>query len=118
MTYYAIRRSEKRPAGTPQLRAITKVTWDVIWDKLINGVQLAIKSKWLANVVKDIWIQQDNAKPHILTNDQSFNEATNKDGFYMRLVHQPASHPDMNILDLGFFSALQSNQFKSFPKDL
>ena len=29
-TYYAMRRSENRPAGTPQLRAITKVTRDVI----------------------------------------------------------------------------------------
>ncbi|XP_057543983.1 uncharacterized protein LOC130823380 [Amaranthus tricolor] len=52
-TYYAIRRSENRPAGTPQLRAITKVTRDVIRDTLINEVLLAIRMKWPANRVKD-----------------------------------------------------------------
>ncbi|XP_057540736.1 uncharacterized protein LOC130818589 [Amaranthus tricolor] len=71
-----------------------------------------------ANGVKDIWIQQDNAKPHILINDHAFNEEAKKDGFNIRLVCQPASSPDMNILDLGLFSALQSIQFKSFSKDL
>ena len=46
------------------------------------------------------------------------NEEANKDGFNIRLVCQPASSPNMNILDLGLFSALQSVQFKSFLKDL
>ncbi|XP_057535332.1 uncharacterized protein LOC130813510 [Amaranthus tricolor] len=117
-TYYAVRRSENRLVGTPQLRVIPKVTRDVIRDKLINEVLLVIRLKWPANGVKDIWIQQDNAKPHILTNDQAFNEEANKDRFNIRLVCQPAFSPDMNILDLGLFSALQSIQFKSFPKDL
>ena len=105
-TYYAIRRSENRPAGTPQLRAITKVTRDVIREKLINEVLPTIRLKWPTNGVKDIWIQQDNVKLYILTNDQAFNEEANKDGFNIRLVCQPASSPHMNILDLGLFSAL------------
>ncbi|XP_057517960.1 uncharacterized protein LOC130798880 [Amaranthus tricolor] len=71
-TYYAMRRSENRPPGIPQLRAITKVTRDIIRDKLINEVLPVIRLKWPANGVKDIWIQQDNVKPHILTNDQAF----------------------------------------------
>ena len=90
-TYYAMRRSENRPTGTPQLRAITKVTRDDLRDKLINEVLPAIRSKWPTNGVKDIWIQQDNTKPHILTNDQAFNKEANKDGFNIRLVCQPAS---------------------------
>ncbi|XP_057538135.1 uncharacterized protein LOC130815663 [Amaranthus tricolor] len=117
-THYAVRRSENRPAGTATLRAITRVTRDILRDKLITEVLPAIRSKWPANGVKDIWIQQDNAKPHILINDHAFNEEAKKDGFNIRLVCQPASSPDMNILDLGLFSALQSIQFKSFPKDL
>ncbi|XP_057526366.1 uncharacterized protein LOC130805601 [Amaranthus tricolor] len=117
-TYYAMRRSENRPAGTIQLRAITRVTRDVLRDKLITEVLPAIRSKWPANGVKDIWIQQDNAKQHILINDHAFNEEAKKDGFNIRLVCQPASSPDMNILDLELFSALQSIQFKSFPKYL
>ncbi|XP_057548114.1 uncharacterized protein LOC130826548 [Amaranthus tricolor] len=95
-----------------------KVTRDVLRDKLINEVLPAIRLKWPANRVKDIWIQQDNAKPHILANDQAFNKEANKDGFNIRLVCQQASSLDMNILDLSLFSALQSIQFKSFPKDL
>ncbi|XP_057548274.1 uncharacterized protein LOC130826727 [Amaranthus tricolor] len=117
-TYYAVRRSENRPAGTATLRAITRVTRDILRDKLITEVLPAIRSKWPANGVKDIWIQQDNAKPHILINDHAFNEEAKKDGFNIRLVCQLASSPDMNILDLGLFSALQSIQFKSFSKDL
>ena len=67
-TYYAIRKSENRSADTPQLRAMTTVTRDVIRDKLINEVLPAIRLKWPVNGVKDILIQQDNANPHILTN--------------------------------------------------
>ena len=43
-TYYAIRRSENRPKRTPQLRAITKATRDVIRVKLINEVLPTIRS--------------------------------------------------------------------------
>ncbi|XP_057539585.1 uncharacterized protein LOC130817742 [Amaranthus tricolor] len=84
-TYYAMRRLERKPAGTPQLRAITKVTRDVIREKLINEVLPTIRLKWPTNGVKDIWIQQDNVKLYILTNDQAFNEEANKDGFNIRL---------------------------------
>ncbi|XP_057540701.1 uncharacterized protein LOC130818554 [Amaranthus tricolor] len=119
--YYLFPWEEEEPYRrytTAKIRAITKVTRDVIRDKLINEVLQAIRLKWLANGVKDIWIQQDNIKPHILTNDQALNEEANKDEVNIRLVCQPASSPDMNILDLGLFSALQSIQFKSFQKDL
>ena len=29
---------------------------------------------------------------------------------------QPANSPDLNILDLGFLSAIQSSQYKETPK--
>ncbi|CAO2836406.1 unnamed protein product [Amaranthus hypochondriacus] len=117
-TQRAVRSSSNRPAGTPELKAITRVTRDVIRQKLIAEVLPVIISKWPANGVRDIWIQQDNARPHLLINDQAFNEAATQDGFNIRLVCQPASSPDMNILDLGIFNALQSIQFKEFPRDL
>ena len=36
----------------------------------------------------------------------------------MRLVCQPAQSPDLNVLDLGFFRAIQSLQYKSFPRNV
>ncbi|XP_057532917.1 uncharacterized protein LOC130810808 [Amaranthus tricolor] len=112
-----IKSSSNRAARTPELKAITRVTRDVIREKLIVEVLPAIRSKWPANGIRDIWIQQDNAGPHILTTDHAFNEAATQDGFNIRLVCQPASSPDMNILDLSLFNALQSIQFREFPRD-
>ncbi|XP_057522517.1 uncharacterized protein LOC130802520 [Amaranthus tricolor] len=105
-TKLQIRRSSNRPIGTPKLKAITRVTRDVIREKLIAEVLPAIRSKWPTNGVRDIWIQQDNARPHILTTNHAFNEVATQDGFNIRLVCQPASSPDMNILDLSLFNSL------------
>ena len=117
-TQIPIRSSGNKQAGTPELKAITKATRYVIREKFISGVLPAIRSKWPANGVRDIWIQQDNARPHILTTDHAFNEAATQDGFNIRLVCQPASSSDMNILDLSLCNALQSIQFREFPRDL
>ena len=105
-TKLQIRRSSNRPIGTPKLKAITRVTRNVIREKLIAEVLPAIRSKWPTNGVRDIWIQQDNARPHILTTNHAFNEVATQDGFNIRLVCQPASSPDMNILDLSLFNSL------------
>jgi hypothetical protein len=65
---------------------------------------------------KPIYIQQDNAPSHISPNDKLFYEAAKQDGFDIRLVCQPTNSPDFNILDLGFFSSIQSIQYKSSAK--
>ena len=90
-TQMAIKSSSNRQVGTPEFKAITRVTKDVIKEKLIAKVLPAIRSKWPANGVRDIWIQQDNARPHILTTDHAFDEAATQDGFNIRLVCQLAS---------------------------
>ncbi|XP_057545828.1 uncharacterized protein LOC130824826 [Amaranthus tricolor] len=90
-------------------------TGEVLWDGKIEKfsfTKIYYAMRRLENRLAD------NAKPYILTNDHAFNEEAKKDGFNIRLVCPPASSPNMNILDLGLFSALQSIQFKSFPKDL
>lgn len=69
--------------------------------------------KWPAGANKDIKIQQDNAKPHINDNDPDFRQAASKNGFNMRLVQQPPNSPDCNVLDLGFFNAIQSLQHET-----
>ncbi|XP_022042021.1 uncharacterized protein LOC110944677 [Helianthus annuus] len=57
-----------------------------------------------------IYIQQDNAKPHIEVNDAEFKLEASKDGFDIRLCFQPPNSPDLNVLNLGFFRAIQSLQ--------
>ena len=57
-----------------------------------------------------IYIQQDNAKAHILDNDPIFREAANQGGFNIHLIQQPLNSPDMNVLDLHFFRSIQSLQ--------
>ncbi|XP_042026328.1 uncharacterized protein LOC121773514 [Salvia splendens] len=70
--------------------------------------QQAIHSKWPTSASKEIYIQQDNVKPHISTADPEFEEAANSNGFKIQLICQPPNSPDTNILDLGFFRAIQS----------
>ena len=42
--------------------------------------------------------------------DPEFQAIANTDGFKIHLICQPANSPDTNILDLGFFRAIQSLQ--------
>ncbi|XP_076900093.1 uncharacterized protein LOC143554124 [Bidens hawaiensis] len=77
---------------------------------LIEKVLPAIRSTWPRDHTGPIFIQQDNAKPHIDVNDTEFMHETSKDGFDIRLYFQPPNSPDLNVLDLGFFRAIQSLQ--------
>jgi hypothetical protein len=98
-----MRSSANRPAGTIEMKSINSITRAVKRDYLIDKVLLAIHAKWLReDIGKPIYIQQDNARPHISPNDIFFCGATKQDGFDMRIVCQPANSPDLNILDLGF----------------
>ena len=77
----------------------------------------AIKAKLpREDIAKPIYIVQDSAPSHIEVNDALFCEHAKKDGFDIRLVCQPPNSPDFNILDLGFFRAIQSIQYKTAAK--
>ena len=65
---------------------------------------------------KPIFIQQDNAPSHLKVDDPQFCEVAKQDGFDIRLICQPANSPDFNILDLGFFRAIQAIQYKKNAK--
>lgn len=73
----------------------------------------SIKSKWPTYASKTIYIQQDNARPHISDSDVDFRAAASSDGFDIRLVQQPPNSPDTNINDLGWFRAIQSLQHET-----
>ena len=72
----------------------------------------AIKEKW-PDQGRRIVIQQDGASSHIEDNDAAF-EAVARTGLWnISLETQPAKSPDLNVLDLSFFRALQSHQWRS-----
>lgn len=115
----AKRRSRNRAAGTLETKSIHSVTKEVSRKFLIEKVVPAIKAKWPTDTAHGpIYIQQDNARSHIDKNDVEFCQVAKEDGFDIRLMCQPANSPDMNVLDLGFFNAIQSLQHKEAPKTI
>ena len=57
-----------------------------------------------------IYIQQDNAKPHLNANDEDLWTAGSENGWDIKMDYQPPNSPDFNVLDLEFFNAIQSLQ--------
>jgi hypothetical protein len=68
----------------------------------------ALLLKWPRGGNRKIRIQQDGAKAHIADDDEWFAESLAEVGLNAELYTQPANSPDTNILDLGFFRAIQS----------
>ena len=79
----------------------------VNWEYLIQKLLPTIEQKWPTNN-RRIWLQQDGAKSHILDDDKEIKEAVDKIGLNLTMYTQSPNSPDTNILDLGFFSAIQS----------
>ena len=113
----AKRTSVNRSAGIVETKPMTSVKRELIRSYLIEKVLPAIKEKWPREDIRNpIFIQQDNARTHIDHNDDDFCEATRQEGFDIHLMCQPVNFPDLNVLDHGFFSAIQSLQHKESPK--
>lgn len=111
----AQRRSKNRDAGTLELKALTSVKRKDIKAYLIEKIIPVIHERWpIEDRGKTIFIQQDNARTHVECDDKEFQEAASKNGFDIRLMCQPPKSPDL-ILDLGFFSAIQSLQYQACP---
>ena len=51
-----------------------------------------------------IYIQHDNARPHILPNDEHFLASAEAMGLQLVIQPQSPNSPDQNINYLGFFS--------------
>ncbi|KAK8636943.1 hypothetical protein V6N13_064376 [Hibiscus sabdariffa] len=81
----------------------------------LSMLELAIRAKWPSSSDKRIFIQKDNAKPHIDIDDEQFLQAASLDGFNFQLFFQPPNSPDLNVLDLGYFRAIQSLQHQESP---
>ncbi|DAZ97358.1 TPA: hypothetical protein N0F65_003381 [Lagenidium giganteum] len=89
----AKRSSRNRPAGTMETKPLS-VTKETYINALVGHVIPAVEAKWPQSCRhQSIVMQHDNAPPHKVE------------------AFQPANSPDMNVLDLGFFNAIQSLQY-------
>ena len=86
------------------------VTKDVYRDLLINKLIPAILDKWPRKdrMSRTIYIQQDGAKNQIREDDEEFNNTLMEQEINATLYTQTLNSPDVNLLDLGFFWAIQS----------
>ena len=101
--------SKNRPKGMLVWKNKT-VTKDVYRELLISQLILAILEKWPRRdrTSRTIYIQQDSVKNHIREDDKEFNNALMKQDINAKLYTQTLNSPDINLLDLGFFRAIQS----------
>ncbi|RHY39373.1 hypothetical protein DYB30_002754 [Aphanomyces astaci] len=113
----AQRRSCRRDAGTPAMKTVT-VTRDTYKAMIIDNVIPAIRSKWPSDETKRVKIQQDNARPHVPPSDAAIVAACKAMGWDMEVVFQPPNSPDLNVLDLGFFRAIQTLQVEKHSSSI
>ena len=102
----AKRSSKKCAKGTPVWKNQC-ITRDVYCEYLIEKFLPVVKEKWPTRNGR-IQLQQDGAKSHILEDDVEFKEAVAEIGLNLTVFTQLPNSPDTNILDLGFFRAIQS----------
>ena len=102
----AKRSSKKHTKGMPVWKNQC-ITRDVYREYLIQKFLPAVKEKWPTRNGR-MQLQQDGAKSHILEDDVEFKEAVDEIGLNLTMFTQSPNSPDTNILDLGFFRAIQS----------
>ena len=106
----ARRQSRNRPRGAPvsKPRNLNAEYYRELMC-MDDGVIAKIKEKmpWMRN--QRLFIQHDGAKPHNGNENIAQIEAhANQDGWHIEIITQPAQSPDLNILDLGFFSSIKA----------
>lgn len=113
----AERSSVNRPRGTMELKPIS-VTRDVYRKYIIEKLLPAVYEKFPRERMRRqvIYLQQDNPNSHFAPNDPEWIQAAGTHPrFKVQMRNQPPNSPDTNLLDLGFFRAIQSLQWKQEP---
>jgi len=100
----AQRSSKNRPRGTPVPTAVS-VTATTFMAMLNDKLRPAIEAKWPRRQCPRVQVQQDNAPAH-----GAPGHWFSAPGLSVELVCQPAQSPDLNVLDLGYFTAIQALQ--------
>ncbi|TBU11490.1 DDE-like endonuclease [Hamiltosporidium tvaerminnensis] len=91
---------------------------DLLFDNLYdyNRAKGTMITKNVESVTaKTIYVQQDNARPHLSDNDVDIVAFGSADNWNIKFKAQPANSPDLNVLDLGFFNSIQSLQHEASP---
>ncbi|XP_021742833.1 uncharacterized protein LOC110708916 [Chenopodium quinoa] len=114
----AKKKSKNREAGTMETKAIQNVNREAIRHMILVKNIPTIHAQWPSQLSKNIIIQWDNTRPHQVPSDEKFLAATQANGFNIQFVFQPAQSPDLNVLDLGLFKAIQSIQYQSFSTNI
>jgi hypothetical protein len=90
------------------------VTKEVYKKFIMEKVLPAIEEKWpQCHRNMAIKLQQDNAKPHrMIHDDPEVLEQLNNMTLRVNFFDQPTNSPDLNVLDLRYFAAIQALQQK------
>ena len=118
----AKRKSKNRPAGTQEWKNDT-VDQEAYKEILMEKVFQAIIDKWPLAEFSDpnfvIKVQQDGAGGHCSHNDPDIVEYLQSIvmDHKIKMYTQPPNSPDMNILDLGLFNAIQAAYYRTSPRN-
>ena len=94
---------------------VTKVVYrDLLINKLIPAILEKLPRR--DRMSRTIYIQQDGVKNHICEDDEEFNNSLMVQEIDVKLYTQTLNSPDVNLLDLGFFRAIQSASPKNKAK--
>ncbi|KAG3237317.1 hypothetical protein PI124_g17692 [Phytophthora idaei] len=104
----AQRSSANRQAGDWETKNIS-MNSDEYAKMLVGKVFPAIRAKWPGFKRRPVRVQHDNASPHGAVMRAAVKQAAKESGWDIRMEFQPPKSPDMNILDLGIFNAIQSS---------
>ncbi|KAE9017105.1 hypothetical protein PF004_g10455 [Phytophthora fragariae] len=75
----------------------------VLYRKLLaDKVLTAIRTKLPVRRGTTVFVQQDNAGPHVREDET----AENVDGWKIKMRCQPPRSPELNVLDLDFFASI------------
>jgi hypothetical protein len=110
--------SKNRPAGSMVLKSTVKIDEGVHRAMMIDNVIPAILSKWPCRRGEHIYVQQDNAPAHTKAVDAEVAELAAVHNVNLEMKRQPSNSPDFNVLDLGFFNAIQTLQHQYAPTSI
>lgn len=119
LTHAPARRSSRHRAAGVVVASEQSVTKSTYRAMLLHHVLPAIRSKWPdpspLNVIR---VQHDNAPAHAVHDDPEIQCALAHATCPLSLFAQPPNSPDLNVLDLGVFNALQARQRQRVSRSL
>ncbi|RHY17211.1 hypothetical protein DYB32_010559 [Aphanomyces invadans] len=97
---------------TKLVNVITNLYRDFVVNKVVSDIKMSFPS-----ATKRFVLQHDNASPHgSITDDVLHSVST--DGWTFVIRRQPPKSPDLNVVDLGLFSSIQSLQYKEMSRSV